>query len=113
MIRNLPSPPQTGEGLQGRIYTDAMILRRIYDQVRHDGPVAATARRIGVSKVFLGKVIKGEKPIGETIAEFFGYDRYVVYMKKPQRHTTGVSYLTPRVEPDDGREVTVNPSDTE
>lgn len=107
MIRNLPSPPPVIDG-KASIYTEAMIMRRIYEQIRKDGSVAAAARSIGVSKVFLSKVVKGEKPIGEKITAFFGFERFVIYLRKRQRAFTGVTYQTPRVEDPEVQEVNVN-----
>lgn len=52
-----------------------MIRRRIGP----DGSQAQLAREIGISRQYLNAVLQGEKEPSETIANFFGLDRMVVY----------------------------------
>lgn len=56
-------------------FDDIGLHRRLTQKIKAEGSAAALARRMGVSKQYLGKVLDGTRPASETILDGLGLRR--------------------------------------
>lgn len=81
-MRRLPPLPEHFDRsrYKGRVYSHRYVMKRIYEIIHTEGSVAGAARRMGVSKVFLHKVIRGLKSPGDKLTAYLGLERHIVYI---------------------------------
>lgn len=104
-----------------RIYSELTVRQLLYNLVKREGSLGAVSKLIGVSKPFLSEVMRGKRMAGPKIAEFFDFERHVVYTRKSpgpppggellQRNENGGVVFDPEVVRPEGEVVEVDGND--
>jgi transcriptional regulator with XRE-family HTH domain len=65
-----------------KLLTQDQVIQLIRDLVHKEGSQSKAARKIGISAVYIGKILKGKELPGQSALNYFGLEREIVYRKK-------------------------------
>jgi DNA-binding phage protein len=69
---------ETGLGSQALAFNDDNVVRLLRAAIEHEGNQAAYARRHGIERTGLNMILRGKRPVSDTVIKTLGFRKIYV-----------------------------------